>query len=186
MTTHVKFPIGDKWVCVEDGGGCVPEHPDHVTFAVCEAQTNGRPGARVAARFAVRRHRVLELALRLLELADRMTPETTWANSRAVLDEGQPPQVFEGGEGDRALVERLIGDAPLNFARNAWAKSERLRARMPVLRAAQGLLEHCDDDTAASLHVLIAAADLHGGLPVQLVVARADTDFPPDSGIARH
>ena len=186
MRTYVKFPIGDKWICVEDGGSCGPEDPDHVTFAVREAKANGKPGVQIAARFAVRRNRVLELALRLLVLADRMTPETTWANSQAVPDGGQSPQVFDGAEVDRALVERLRGDAPPDLACNASAKSERLLQRLSVLRAAQGLLEHCDDETAARLQVLIAAADLHGGLPVQLAARRADLVLPPDDGIAQH
>lgn len=181
MTTHVKFPIGDKWICVEDGRRCVPEHLDHVIF-----EANGLPGARIAARFAVRRQKVTELALRLLELADRMTVETSCAYSQAVTVDSQPPQVCADGEEDRARSERLSGDAPLNFGRNTGPKPEYRRARMAVLHAGQHLLEHCDDETAASLYLRIAAADLHGGLRVQLVVVQSEMAPLPDGGIAKH
>jgi len=185
MTTHVKFPIGDKWICVEDGRLCVSERPDHVTFAVHEAEANGLPGARIAARFGVRRQKVIELALRLLELADRMTAETSCAYSQAVTVESQPPQLCDDGEENRDRVKRLSGDAPLKFGRNARAKPEYRRARMAVLHAGQHLLEH-GDETAASLYLRIPAADLHGGLRVQLVVAQSGMAPLPDGGIAKH
>ncbi|CAE6968170.1 hypothetical protein [Paraburkholderia domus] len=104
MTTHLKFRIGEKWICMEDGNGYAPDHPDHVTFAVRDVKANGKPGCRGAANFSVRR---------------------------------------------RTVLDRLLADRPLNFARHAYASAERLRARKPVLRATQRVLEHCDDETAA-------------------------------------
>jgi len=164
MNANIKLRVGDMWLCVEDGTGYAPEHPDYVTMCLRESKPNKQPGRRTAANFAVKRNTVLRLALELLELADRMTPETTWSSSQTVGDGGQPPMVLNFGEVDRALLERLHPDAPLNLARHAYASVEKLRARMPVLRAAQRVLEHCDDETASALHVLIASADHRNGL----------------------
>ena len=136
MTTHLKFRIGEKWIYIEDGNGYAPDHPDHVTFAVSDVKANGKSGGRVTANFSVRRRTVLEIALRLLEFADRMTPETTWQNSQTVGENGQPPLTFTFGADDRVVLDRLLADRPLNFARHAYASAERLRARMPLLRAA--------------------------------------------------
>jgi len=164
MSANIKLRIGSMWFCVEDGTGYVPEHPDYVTICLRESKPKKQPGRRTAADFAVKRNTVLRLALELLELADRMTPETTWSSSQTVGDSGQPPMVVNFGEVDRALLESLHPDAPLNLTRHAYASVEKLRARMPVLRAAQHVLEHCDDETAAGLHVLIASADHRNGL----------------------
>jgi hypothetical protein len=186
MTTHLKFRIGEKWIYIEDGNGYAPDHPDHVTFAVRDVKVNGKPGGRVTANFSVRRRTVLEIGLRLLDLADRMTPETTWQNSQTVGGSGQPPLTFTFGEDDRVVLDRLLADRPLNFARHAYASAERLRARMPVLRAAQRLLEHCDDDTAAGLHVLIAAADQAGGFPAKPTVGFDAAEFEVNCDAATH
>ena len=186
MTTHLKFRIGEKWICIEDGSGYAPEHPDYVTFAIRDAKPNGKPGSRSAANFSVHRRTVLEIGLRLLELADRMTPETTWQSSHAVGEKGQPPLTFTFGEDDRAVLDRLLADKPLNFARHVYASAERLRARMPILRAAQRVLEHCDDETAAGLHVLIAAADQAGGFPAKPIVGFDAAEFEVNSDAATH
>ncbi|MEW6347314.1 MAG: hypothetical protein AB1704_42355 [Pseudomonadota bacterium] len=136
MTTHLKFRIGEKWVCVEDGNGYAPEHPDYVTFAIRDAKPNGKPGGRSDANFSVHRRTVLEIGLRLLELAERMTPETTWQNSQTVGETGQAPLTFTFAEVDRAVLDRLLADRPLNFAHHAYASAERLRAS-PSRRAAR-------------------------------------------------
>ncbi|MDR6412991.1 hypothetical protein [Paraburkholderia terricola] len=185
MKTHLKFRIGDTWVCVEDGKGYASEHPDHVTFAVREAKPDGKPGNRVDANLSVPRRELLAIALSMLELADRMTPETTWMNSETVGCIGQPLPLHFGDDHAR-MTERVTGDRPLNFARNAYAKFERLRARMPILRAAQSVLEHCDDETAAGLYVLIAAADQTGGLPARPVVGFDAADLQLDSDASTH
>jgi len=185
MTTHLKFRIGDKCVCAEGGNGYAPEHPDHVTFAVREAKPNGKPGSRIDANLSVPRRAVLQIALSMLELADRMTPETTWINSETVGCAGQPLLLHFGDDHAR-MTERVTGDRPLNFARNAYAKFERLRARMPILRAAQSVLEHCDDETAAGLYVLIAAADQTGGLPAKPIVGFDAAAFQLDVDAATH
>ncbi|MDR6449677.1 hypothetical protein J2794_005815 [Paraburkholderia terricola] len=180
MKTHLKFRIGEKWICVEGGNGYAPDQPDHVTFAVRDVKANGKPGSRVDANLSVPRRELLEIALSILELADRMTPETTWMNSETVGCAGQPLPLHFGDDHAR-MTERVTGDRPLNFARNAYAKFERLRARMPILRAAQSVLEHCDDETAAGLYVLIAAADQTGGLPAKPIVGSDAAEFEVES-----
>ena len=186
MTTHLKFRIGEKWICIEGGNGYAPDHPDRVTFAVRDVKANGKPGCRVAANFSVRRRTVLEIGLRLFEIAGRMTPETTWQNSQTVGETGQPPLTFTFAEVDRAVLDRLLADKPLNFARHAYASAERRSARMPILRAAQRVLEHCDDETAAGLQVLVAAADQAGGFPAKPIVGFDAAEFQVDSDAATH
>ncbi|CAE6925890.1 hypothetical protein R69927_06839 [Paraburkholderia domus] len=136
MTTHLKFRIGEKWICIEDGTGYAPDYPDHVTFAVRDVKANCKPGGPVAANFSVRRRTVLEIGLQLLELAERMTPETTWQNSQTEGETGQAPLTFTFAEVDRAVLDRLLADRPLNFARHAYASAERLRSS-PSRRAAR-------------------------------------------------
>ena len=63
---------------------------------------------------------------------------------------------------------------------------ERLRARMPVFRAAQRVLEHCDDEAAAGLHVLIATADQAGGFPGKPIVGLNAAEFEVNSDAATH
>ncbi|WP_217497475.1 hypothetical protein [Trinickia violacea] len=63
------------------------------------------------------------------------------------------------------MIERLSADRPIDFARHVYASAERLRIRMPILRAAQCVLEYCDDETASGLHSILAAVDMHGCLP---------------------
>jgi hypothetical protein len=136
MTTHLKFRIGDKWVSVEGGNGYAPEYPDHVTFAVREAKPNGKPGSQIGANLSVPRSAVLQIALSMLELADRMTPETTWINSETVGCAGQWLLLHLGDDRAR-MTERVTGDRPLNFARNAYAKFERPRAYADPARCAK-------------------------------------------------
>ena len=186
MTTHLKFRIGAKRICIEDGNGYALDDPDYVTFAVRDVKAGGKPGGRVAANFSVRRRTVLEIALRLLELADRMTREITRQNSQTVGENGQPPLTFTFGTDDRVVLDRLLADRPLNFARHAYASAERLRARMPLLRAAQRVLEHCDDETAAGLHVLIAAADQAGGFFARPIVGFFAVELQVNSDASTH
>lgn len=186
MTTHLKFRIGEKWICIEDGTGHAPDHPDRLTVAVRNVKANGKPGGRVAANFCVRQRTVQEIRLRLLELAGRMTPETTWQNSKMVGETGQPPLTFTFGEDDRAVLDRLLADRPLNFARHTYASAKRLHARMPVLRAAQRELEHREDGTAAGLHVLIAAVDQAGGISGKPIVGFNAAELKVNSDAATH
>jgi hypothetical protein len=39
------------------------------------------------------------------------------------------------------------------------------------LRAAQSVLEHCDDETASGLYSMLAVADMHGYIPFASVTA---------------
>ena len=48
-------------------------------------------------------------------------------------------------------------------------KAERLRTRIPALHAAQAVLEHGDDGTAAGPHVPSSAAEPNGVLPMNRI-----------------
>ncbi|WP_206997067.1 hypothetical protein [Trinickia mobilis] len=165
MRTAIRFQIGSTWLCVEDGNGCAPGHPDAVTVALRASRPDGRLGRRIAANHATRRDEILALGLRLLDLADRMTPETFGSSGQTAGDIGESPKSVNFGPGDRDLIEHLSPGRPIDFARHVYAGAERLRARMPILRAAQCVLEHCDDETAKGLHSILAAVDMHGCQP---------------------
>ena len=174
MRTVIRFQIGSTWLCVEDGKGDASEHPDRVTVTLRASRPNGRPGRRIAANLATQRDEILALGLRLLDLADRMTPENTSSSRRTVGDTGDRPGPINFGPGDRDLIERLSADRPIDFARHVYASAERLRIRMPILRAAQCVLESCDDETASGLHSILAAVDMHGCLPFPPVIDRGE------------
>jgi hypothetical protein len=171
MRTTIRYQIGSTWLCVEDGNGDAPGHPDRVTVALRASRPNGKPGRRIEANRATQRDEILALGLRLLDLADRMAPETSWPAGQAVDDTGNPLAPVNFGPSDRDLIERLSVDRPIEFARHVYASAERLRRRMPILRAAQSVLEHCDDETASGLYSMLAAADMHGFIPVRSVTA---------------
>jgi hypothetical protein len=167
MNTDIKFRIGSTWLCIESADGPAPGHPDSVTVALRRSRSRGQPGRRIEANPGTQRCEILALGLRLLELADRMTPETTWSESQAAHGGARPPRVLNLGAAERELIERLSPDQPIDFARHVYQCSERLRVRMPILRAAQSVLEHCNDETAAGLYLMLATADMYGYLPVR-------------------
>jgi hypothetical protein len=166
MKAMIRFRVGSTWLCVEDGKGRAPAHPDSVTVAVREGRADGRSGRRIASSPGTGRTELLALGLRLLELADRMTPETTWLDSVPAAGGDPAAGALNSGTADQELVERLSIDRPIDFAHHTHASAERLRERMPILRAAQCLLQNCDDETAANLYMLLSVADLYGCLPV--------------------
>jgi hypothetical protein len=182
MKTAIKFQIGSMWFCVENSRGVASGYPDEVTVTLRESRVNGRPGRRIEANPGTQRNEILALGLRLLDLADRMTPETTWSASRIVHGDGHPPRTFNLGAADLELVERLAPHKPLDFARHAYESAERLRTRMPILRAAQSVLEHCDNETANGLYVILAAADMYGRLPFRPELATAESGQSLHSG----
>ncbi|QCP48659.1 hypothetical protein FAZ95_05315 [Trinickia violacea] len=174
MKTEIRFRIGSTWLCLESGRGPVPEHPDAVTVTLRRSRTNGRPGRCIEANPGTRRNEILALGLRLVELADRMTPETMWSSNQTVQSDGRPPRALNLDAADRALIEHLSLDRPIDFARHVYESSERLHARMPILRAAQSVLGHCDDETAADLYLLLVFADMHGCLPLRSELAATE------------
>jgi len=171
MRIPIRFQIDSIWLCVEDGNGDASEHPDRVTVTLRASRPNGRPGRRIAANLATQRNEILALGLRLLDLADRMTPETSRWSCQTAGAAGDRLAPVNFGPGDRDLIERLAADRPIDFARHVYASAERLRIRMPILRAAQCVLEYCDDETASGLHSILAAVDMHGCLPFRPVTA---------------
>ncbi|MEM5389827.1 hypothetical protein VSR68_40805 [Paraburkholderia phymatum] len=147
MTTHPQFRVGDSLIGAEGGSSYGPDLPDPVSFAVCGVKRGGKSVRRKAVNLALPRRTVLRIALRMLAHADGMMPDTTSINREAAACAGHPPQVLNHREEDRGLIDRLRDNVTLNFA------------RMPALHAAQAMLEHCDEGTAAGPRLLIAAAD---------------------------
>ncbi|WP_176057068.1 hypothetical protein [Paraburkholderia sp. BCC1876] len=66
---------------------------------------------------------------------------------------------------DRELIDRLSVDEPIEFARYVADCERRLHSRMSILRAAQTVLESCDDQAASGLHEILVAVDMSGSLP---------------------
>ena len=167
MKKAIRFRIGTTWLCVEERAGRAPGHPDHVTVALRTNRPDDRPGRRVAANRSTQRDEILALGLRLLELADRMPPESDQPSGCAAGSAGKSGMPLNFGPDERALIDRLAVDNPIDFARYVYDSAERLRARMPILRAAQSVLENCNDETAKGLHTILAATDMLGRLPLQ-------------------
>jgi len=80
--TYIKFPIGNLFLTVEGGSGYVDEHPDTVNVAIRERTVKGAAGARVGVDFSARRAQIMTLGQQLLEVAQRMSPETLWRRRR--------------------------------------------------------------------------------------------------------
>jgi hypothetical protein len=128
---------------------------------------------------------VHEIALRLLDLSDPMTPGTTCSGSDAVGCTGRPSPLHFGDDRGR-MKARRSADRPLNIARTSDTRFERRRARMPILRAAQRVPEHCDEMTAVGLHALIATAGLTGGVPARPLVGFDAASFTLGADAATH
>jgi hypothetical protein len=171
-STQISFPIGSAFMTVEDGSGVSNSHPDYVSVAMREKTANGKPGRRIAVNFSVRRAAVFKLALQLLELADRMMPETTFQESRVVGDGDRMPALVGRDDQERAALLRLLPQDrdPLAIGKAASVRYDNLKARIPILRQAQKLLEVCDADTAGTLHMLLVCAEHTGKFPVALVI----------------
>lgn len=100
---------------------------------------------------ACTREALVSFALDLLALSGQMIDDAAYATSDTVRE----------GEG---LISRRHSDGLRRFFR--------LRARLPILQLAQGVLEKADDQTANTLLALLAQAQATGSLPIKV-----DVDF---------
>lgn len=165
MKPVFRYRIGDTWLCVENGNGYAFRHPSHVTVTLRTNRSDGRPGRRIAVNGLTQRDEILALGLRLLELADGMLPEGSVLPERVAGGEGVASASPSLGASDREFIDRLSADKPIDFARYVLDCAERLRGRMPILRAAQSVLENCNDETAKRLQAILSVADMFGCLP---------------------
>lgn len=165
MKTHVyaTLPIGTAVLTIEHSSG-ESERPEAVTLAVRERREGRRAGARVAVAFGQSRATLLEFGLAILELVDRMP---------AFRPRDAMPALLHATPEKRALRKNVIDYQdvdPIVTARDAAKRYDNLRARALTLQLAQRVLERCDEETAGTLHVLLACAAESGRLPVTLTV----------------
>lgn len=191
MTQAIRFRIGTTWLCVEDGSGRMPGHPDYVTVALRANRPDDRPGRRIAANRSTQRNEILALGLRLLELADRMSVDSDLTAACAAGHSDKRPVRWNFGPDEQELIDRLSVDSPIDYARHVYDSAGKLQTRMPILRAAQTVLENCDDETARGLHTILAATDMLGELPVRPYLVLLDerpacTRQSDSDGLATH
>ncbi|MFM0592932.1 hypothetical protein [Paraburkholderia dilworthii] len=180
MKKNLKFRIGATWLCIENRDESAPEYPDSVSVVLRQSQSNGQPGRRIEMTPRVQRNAILALGLRLLDLAGRMTPETTSSDSQSTPgNEPSPSLLDEFDATEVELVESLPHEEPVEFARDVSQSAKRLRKRMPILRAAQSVLEQCNDETATRLYLTLVAADMDGSLPSVRVPIVAESSWSP-------
>lgn len=179
MRKNLRFRIGSTWLCMENGDESAPEYPDSVSVVLRQNQSNGQPGRRIEMTPRVQRNEILALGLRLLDLAGRMTPETPSDSQSTPGDETSPGLLDDLDAMDVELVESLPHEEPVDFARDVSQSAKRLRKRMPILRAAQSVLEQCDDETATRLYLMLVAADMDGRLPSVRVPIVAESSWSP-------
>uniref|UniRef100_UPI003BEEF89D hypothetical protein n=1 Tax=Burkholderia arboris TaxID=488730 RepID=UPI003BEEF89D len=160
---YLTLRVGDVVLTIEHSSG---DHvrPDTVTLAVREARAGRRAGARLGVAFGQQRADLLDFAIGILELVDRMParrePDT------------MPPLLTRTPE-KRALRRRMADSNavdPMADARAAVKRYENLRARALTLYLAQRVLERADEETVGALHVLLACALESGKLPVSMTV----------------
>jgi hypothetical protein len=166
---HFKFNIGDRVITLEDGGGYgAPIAFDHVTMCVRRLAENGKPGAREAVHFGVRRTEIAAIGMSFLNVAANMAPETIWARSEIVASAGaqQRPVVPLSLEEGQNLTDYLAQIDP-KLVRDPLISFDKLRKRMPTLQRAQFLLERVDDDVAQQIDILLALVEQTGALPVR-------------------
>jgi hypothetical protein len=180
MKKNLRFRIGSNWLCMENSDESAPEYPDSVSVVLRKDQTNGQPGERIDMTSRVRRNAILALGLRLLDLAGRMTPETPAPDSQLTPGDAPSPSLLDDLDAmDVELIESLPHGEPVDFARDVSQSAKRLRKRMPILRAAQSVLEQCDDETATRLYLMLVAADMDGSLPSVRVPIVAESSWSP-------
>lgn len=151
-----------QWLTVDRLYGSGAEYAD-LSFRDCNEK--GQPGKRIVVEFGVTRTEVIQAAFGLLDVADVMQPESTYAHSESVhsgLSEPRPDSL--------SFLELNLAERKRDVVKN----HQRLRERMPTLQLAQRVLERCNDEVAATLCALLVTADQTGDLPL-----RAETVVRP-------
>ena len=179
----MKIPFMGLWLTVDQLAGYGTEYAN---MSLRESNDKGLPGKRIRANFGVRRSEVIAMAFRLLDVADMMQPDSTYATSDSVhSSKGESVPAHDGFNTLRREVRPVDIDEIDGRKRDVAERFERLRRRLPTLQLAQRVLERCDDDVAQTLTALLMMADQAGDLPLraelQVVPAaegiRGDADF---------
>lgn len=162
----MKVPFMGYWLTVDRIGGYGSEHAD---LALRESTPKGVPGKRIKANFGVKRADLIAMAFNLLDVADAMQPDSTYATSDSVHSgKGESIPCNAGFNQLRREVRPLDIDEVDGRKRDVAERFERLRKRMPSLQLAQRVLERCNDDVAQTISCLLILADQSGDLPVRV------------------
>lgn len=160
----MKTPLFGLWLTVERLAGFGGERVD---VSLREPNEKGQPGKRIKAQYGMNRAMVIAAAFALLDVADQMLADSTFATSDALpcnKGESQPlNSTFQKLRAEAAA--RAAGINPSERAADMAVKFERLRGRLPTLQLAQRVLENCGDDVHQSLAALLMLADNTNALP---------------------
>lgn len=167
----MKVPFMGYWLTVDRIGGYGSEHAD---LALRESTEKGAPGKRVKALFGAKRADLIGMAFNLLDVADAMQPDSTYATSDSVHSgKGESIPAHAGFNQLRKDVRPLDIDEVDGRKRDVAERFEKLRKRMPTLQLAQRVSERCNDDVAQTIACLLIMADQTGDLPVRVGMGMA-------------
>lgn len=170
--TVMKIPFMGYWLTIDRLAGYGTEYAD---MSLRENNDKGQPGKRIKANFGVKRAEVIAMAFNLLDVADMMQPDSTYATSDSVhSSKGESIPVHAGFNQLRREVRPPDIDEVDGRKRDVAERFERLRQRMPELQLAQRVFERCSDEVALTLASLLVMVDQTGDLPL-----RAGMQFMP-------
>lgn len=166
--TVMKVPFMGYWLTVDRLAGYGTEYAD---MSLRESNGKGQPGRRVKAKFGVKRAEVIAMAFNLLDVAEMMQPDSTYATSDSVhSSKGESIPIHAGFNQLRREVRQPNIDEVDGRKRDVAVRFERMRQRMPVLQLAQRVLERCEEDVAQTLSALLVMVDETGDLPLRAVM----------------
>ncbi len=161
----LQHNVGGLWLVVEEFVGI----GDRAVLMSIRQRSTGRdtsrPGPRLCLDQSAGRAKLLTLAYDLIDVADRMLPETTMATSETVATTGTLPTVHNrrfNEEGRRITA----GSRDLHRELDAATRWRVLERRLPTLQRAQRVLERCDRDTAEWLEDVLTVVERTGRPPV--------------------
>lgn len=155
--------IGSHWLVAEEYVGAAK---NLAILSIRQPSTgkagNTRPGKRLVANFSAPRNVIYTIAYGLIDIANAMLPEQTYATS----------DVFGGGDEDpprndgfcEHLRDARAGrDTRAEEPKRRWAIMDR---RLPILQRCQRVLESCDSGSAEWLEDVLIGMERTGKPPV--------------------
>jgi hypothetical protein len=173
VSIQFRFLIGRSWLYIDDAGGLVPGHPDFVSLCLRREEGVDAVDGCTGDRVTLTRTALLAFALRLLEIADLMLPEALWEADQA----GHTKNTADKEDDPSDLSLLMDPGVPFAFARFHYDNMRRLHARMPILRAAQRLLEYGDESIAENLQAFITAAETGDSWALFRIGARIESEM---------
>ncbi|MDR0770597.1 MAG: hypothetical protein LBE75_05315 [Burkholderiales bacterium] len=160
----MEVPFMGYWITVDRIGGYGAERCD---ISLRERNEKGRPGKRANGYFGARRAELIRMAFDLLDVADFMQPDTTYAMSDTVhASKGESLPVHAGFNKLRKEVGTVLNDEEVEKRKlSTTLRFEQIRRRMSTLQLAQIVLEECNTDIAESINAILTFAKKSGDLP---------------------